>query len=74
MPKIKLCDLSEYRKYLSPAVKICEKFDVEDAPLVALALKYNCLVRSNDEDLREKQKVVRVLTTREIIKSFKELS
>ena len=74
LPKIKLCDLSEYRKYLSPAVKICEKFDVEDAPLVALALKYNCLVRSNDEDLREKQKVVRVLTTREIIKSFKKLS
>jgi len=74
LPKIKLCDLSEYREYLSPAVKICEKFDVEDAPLVALALKYNCPIWSNDEDLREEQNVVKVLTTREIIESIKRLS
>jgi len=74
LPKIKLCDLSEYREYLSSAVKICEKFDVEDAPFVALALKYNCPIWSNDEDLKKEQKIVKVLTTREIINSIEELS
>lgn len=67
LPKIKLYELSEYIDYLNSAVKVCEKFDIEDEPFIALAMKYNCFIWSNDDDLREKQEAVKVLTTREII-------
>jgi len=70
LSKIKLCNISEYREYLKPAVGICEKFDIEDSPFIALALKYNCPIWSNDSDLKNEQKTIKVLTTKEIIESI----
>jgi len=67
LSKVRLCDISEYKEYLDLAMKICAKFDVEDSPFIALALKYNSPIWSNDSDLKNKQKEVVVLTTKEII-------
>ncbi|WP_202319185.1 PIN domain-containing protein [Archaeoglobus neptunius] len=44
--------------------------DVDDVPYLALALKLNCPVWSNDKKLR-RQNVVKVYTTREVIQMLK---
>jgi len=49
------------------AYNICKTFDVDDTPIVALALELKCPIWSNDRDLKEKQKVVTVLTTQELV-------
>lgn len=71
LSKVRLCDILEYREYLSSAMKICAKFDIEDSPFIALALKYNSPIWSNDYDLKNKQKEVVVLTTKEIIEMIR---
>src|SRR3989339_355750 len=42
--------------------------DAKDIPYLALALKLRCGLWSNDRDLKEKQDVVQVYTTEELIK------
>ncbi|MGQ4915111.1 MAG: PIN domain-containing protein [Candidatus Asgardarchaeia archaeon] len=49
------------------AYNICKTFDIDDTPIVALALELKCPIWSNDSDLKEKQKVVTVLTTQELV-------
>ena len=61
----------EYREYLNSAMKICAKFDIEDSPFITLALKYDSSIWSNDSDLKNKQKEVVVLTTKEIIEMIR---
>ena len=49
------------------ALEICKSFDPDDAPFIALALKLDIPIWSNDKDLREKQDVVPVVTTAQIV-------
>ena len=57
----------EYEEYLSKAKNISP--DPEDIPIFALALKLNCPIWSNDKRLK-KQNVIKVYSTRELIKEF----
>ena len=55
---------------INEALEICKAFDIADAPFVALALKLNAPIWSNDKDLREKQKIIPVVTTGDIAKTY----
>ncbi|MGQ4915381.1 MAG: PIN domain-containing protein [Candidatus Asgardarchaeia archaeon] len=52
---------------IDDALEICKSFDPDDAPFIALALKLDIPIWSNDKDLREKQDVVPVVTTAQIV-------
>ena len=58
----------EIEPFLEKGEKISP--DLKDAPYIALALKQNCAVWSNDKQLR-KQKDVRVIHTEELIEISK---
>ena len=51
---------------IDDALEICKSFDPDDAPFIALALKLDIPIWSNDKDLREKQDIVPVVTTAQI--------
>lgn len=55
-----------YVDKIAEAYEVCKKFDEKDAPFVALALKLGIPIWSNDKDLKEKQNLVSVFTTKEI--------
>jgi predicted nucleic acid-binding protein len=57
----------EIEEYISFAEKISP--DIKDIPYVALALKLEIPIWSNDKDLKFKQDRIKVLTTREILKN-----
>ncbi|MBI2110429.1 PIN domain-containing protein [Candidatus Woesearchaeota archaeon] len=42
--------------------------DIKDVPYVALALKLNCAIWSNDKALKEKQHIVKVYSTEDLIR------
>lgn len=54
---------------IKPFVKRAEQFtpDKKDVPYLALALKMNIAVWSNDKPLKEKQNIVRIYSTKEIM-------
>ena len=59
-------DESRYIDKIKKAYEICKKFDEKDTPFIALALKLGIPIWSNDKDLKEKQNLVSVFTTKEI--------
>ena len=61
-----------YMDRVLEAYEICKSFDEKDTPFIALALKLGAPIWSNDKDLKEKQKAVRVVTTLEISTVLKE--
>ena len=71
----KLFDLFERNVILVPKgetelfIRQAEKIspDIKDVTYFALALKLKCDLWSNDKDLKEKQKVIRVYSTEELI-------
>ena len=62
--KIKFYDVNIYKKFLKKAIKLIPYLD--DVPYLALALKKDSIIWSNDLHLK-KQSIIKVLTTKEII-------
>ena len=58
----------EIEPFLDRAEKISP--DPKELSYIALALKLNCAIWSNDKPLKEKQKEVKVFSTTELIRSF----
>ena len=69
---IMVIDEDMYIDKIAEAYEACKKFDEKDTPFIALALKLGIPIWSNDKDLREKQNIVSVLTTKEISSLLKE--
>ena len=67
MTLIEFISLEQYSAFLKDAFNIPP--DKEDLDFVALALKLNCSIWSNDNKLKE-QKHVKIITTEEIIELF----
>ena len=64
--RIVLVPLEELTEYIEEAEKITP--DPDDMAYLALALKLNCAIWSNDKDLKEKQSVVHVYSTHELVR------
>ena len=58
------------KEEIDPFIEKAEKIspDAKDVPYLALALKLRCGLWSNDKDLKEKQSVIQVYSTKELIK------
>ena len=63
--RITTIPLEEIRPFLKIAINISP--DIKDVPYLALALKLNIPIWSNDKELKEKQKHVRVYSTPELL-------
>src|SRR3989344_316680 len=59
-------ELKEYSKFLHKSDLIPDKDDID---FIALALKHNCPIWSNDPHLKQ-QSLIKVYTTDELIKEF----
>ncbi|MFH1683140.1 MAG: PIN domain-containing protein [Candidatus Woesearchaeota archaeon] len=64
--KITLIHLEELVDHIEEAEKITP--DPDDLVYFALALKLRCAIWSNDKELREKQEVVKIYPTHELLK------
>ena len=58
--------LEELTEYVEEAEKITP--DPDDMAYIALALKLNCAIWSNDKELKEKQSMVKVYPTHELVR------
>jgi predicted nucleic acid-binding protein len=58
----------EIEQFIEKAGKISP--DAKDVPYLALALKLRCSLWSNDRDLKEKQNIIQVYSTEELIKMY----
>ena len=67
--RIAIIPLEEIKAFVGNAKKISP--DVKDIPYVALALKLNASIWSNDKALKEKQDLVKVYSTEDLIKILK---
>jgi len=58
------------KEEIYPFIERAEKIspDSKDVPYLALAVKLRCSLWSNDRDLKEKQSVIHVYSTKELIK------
>ncbi|MEK6892146.1 MAG: PIN domain-containing protein [Nanoarchaeota archaeon] len=58
------------KEEITPFMEKAEKIspDKKDAVYLALALKLRCSLWSNDRDLKEKQKMIQVFSTEDLIK------
>jgi predicted nucleic acid-binding protein len=59
------------KKEIEPFIEKAENIspDAKDVPYLALTLKLRCSLWSNDRDLKEKQDVIQVYSTEELIKT-----
>ena len=64
--RIVLVPLEELTEYVEEAEKITP--DPDDMAYIALALKLNCPIWSNDKELKEKQTVVKIYPTHKLIR------
>jgi len=64
--KIETIPNEETDKFMITAKRICP--DEKDVDYFALALKFRCPVWSNDKELKEKQDVVKVYSTEDVMK------
>ena len=63
---IKFVPLNELKNFIKKAEEISP--DTADTSYIALALKLNIPIWSNDKDLKEKQNIIKVYSTEELIK------
>ncbi len=63
---ITIVPAEEFEQFTVKASEICP--DAGDIPYIALALKLKCAVWSNDRPLKERQSVVKVFPTEELMK------
>ncbi len=64
--KIKFIQFSQYKSMMKRAKEMMKDIDIDDSPYIALALKLNSPVWSNDFLLKNQNKV-KVLSTEEIV-------
>lgn len=64
--RIVLVPLEELTEYIGAAEKITP--DPDDMAYIALALKLNGAIWSNDKELKEKQKVIKIYPTHELVR------
>ena len=67
--KINKIPKKEYEK-IKEVYEIMKDIDEKDTHYVALALKLNCQIWSNDNDLKKQNKKVKVYNTRELLEEF----
>lgn len=65
--RIDIISISQIQPFLKKAAEISP--DPKDSVYLALAIKLDCSVWSNDRILKEKQSVVKILTTSEILQA-----
>lgn len=65
---VKLIPKEEIEPFIEKAEKISP--DAKDVPYLALALKLRCGLWSNDRDLKEKQDLIQVYSTEDLIRMF----
>jgi predicted nucleic acid-binding protein len=68
--RISLIPIEEISPFIEKAIEISP--DEKDVPYIALALKKNISIWSNDKTLKEKQDIVTVYHTQEILNMFKQ--
>ena len=58
------------KEEIDPFIEKAEKIspDAKDVPYLALALKLRCGLWSNDRDLKERQNIIQVYSTEELVK------
>ncbi len=66
--KIRFFKTQEYKEFLNRAIKIT--YDPDDADYLALALKLNCPIWSEDSDFKKQYKI-KVYTTKELLGTLK---
>ena len=66
--RIKLIDFMEFKRYIKEALTITP--DEDDSEYLALALKLNCAVWSNDQKLKNQHKI-KVITTSELVQMIR---
>lgn len=64
--RITLVPLEEIKPFVEKAKTISP--DIKDVPYVALALKLNIAIWSNDKSLKEKQNIIKVYSTNDLIR------
>lgn len=69
--RIEVIPMSQIKPFLQEAAEISP--DPKDSVYLALAMKLNCSVWSNDKILKEKQSVVKIITTSEILQAENDL-
>lgn len=62
---IKVIPLAELYEYCDEAKRISP--DIDDTAYFALALKQKCAIWSNDKELKEKQDIVKVYSSKEVL-------
>jgi len=65
--RIRLIPFEDFQQYISKASKSCP--DPNDVEYFALALKFDCLIWSDDKKLKE-QSSVKILSTSELLLTF----
>lgn len=68
--RIEIIPKEEIEVFLERAEEISP--DIKDVAYVALALKLNCCIWSNDKILRDKQSIIKVYSTNELYDRLKE--
>ena len=63
--KIELVPIEEISSFVEKAKRISP--DEKDVPYIALALRKNISIWSNDKELKEKQDIIKVYNTQEIL-------
>lgn len=69
---VKIIPVYISKKYKEEAIKIIGKVDLDDVQFIATALVFNCPIWSDDKHFK-KQKIVKILTTKEILKFMKSI-
>lgn len=70
---IKFVPLEEYRDFLEQAAKELITIDPNDVDFLALSLKLNCPIWSNDPHFK-KQSLIKAFSTKELTSKLKELN
>lgn len=66
MEQIEVVDQEQITPYRNKALDAMRDSDIDDAPILALAMALECPIWSNDEDLKEQQ-LVQVYKTKELL-------
>lgn len=67
MQKVRLIDVKDYEDFLKEAQSLIS--DLDDIDYIALALKFNCSLWSEDKGIRDNSKV-KVMNTKELLQSL----
>ena len=72
MDNIRVVPENEYRDNISEAFSIARNFDEKDTPFIALALKLNIPIWTNDRGILENQGRYKAISTKELLETLSE--